>query len=154
MLTSTGKSSAIAEILTIRFAASQLPGERNAKLLRSSVTFVHLGGIVQDMPCLLHLISSPPASAAVSAAFGCAFSAVMSLDEDGAPEPPLFELEFPALFNLLVKLQSDNARPSTIRIGICFMVQLAQRNERAVCFYDKRSDKSMFFATLTMSGHA
>src|SRR6266705_6998986 len=104
MLTSTGKSSAIAEILTIRFAASQLPGERNAKLLRSSVVFVHLGGIVQDMPCLIHLISSPPASAAVCAAVGCAFSALISLEDDG-PEP-LFELELelPTLFNLLVRL--------------------------------------------------
>src|SRR2546425_12886325 len=103
MLTSTGKSSAIAEILTIMLAASQLPGERNAKLMRSSVTFVHLGGIVQDMPCLLHLTSSPPASAAVSAAVGCAFFAVMFLDEDDGRQPPLFEFEVSSRFDLVLQ---------------------------------------------------
>src|SRR5262250_2238282 len=105
MLASTGNSSAIGEMLTIKFAASNPPGDRHANDSDSLCDSVQPGGTVNDMPCLSHFASLPPEIAAVCAAVGCAFSGVapLSLTE---PEPE--ELE-PLLCNRSERLQSDKA---------------------------------------------
>src|SRR6266480_6423131 len=127
---SVGKSSAIVEMLTIRFAASEPPGERARKVSRSSVTFVHFGGMVHDSPCWSHLMVCPPASAAVWAAVGTAFSAVIPPFEADVPVPvgPLAFFDF-------VRLHSERARPSNRSVEISFICRLATGAERAECFY-------------------
>src|SRR6185295_10475970 len=121
MLISAGKLSSIGEMLTIKFAASEPPGERHVSIFASFSVSVHLGGTVQDIPCRSHLTVWPPARAAVCAPVGVAFSAWISLSP--LPEPP----ELLDGFSLLVRLQSERANPRTSKTGRCFMFPLAIR---------------------------
>src|SRR5678809_1433151 len=105
MLMSAGKLSSIGEMLTIKLAASEPPGERQASDFASFSVSVHLGGTVQDMPCRSHFTVWPPARAAVCAWFGFACSAWISL----LPLPDAPELLDG--FSLLVRLQSESANP-------------------------------------------
>src|SRR4030095_492815 len=118
MLMSVGKLASIGEMLTIKLAASDPPGECQTSSFDSLVNWFHCGGTVQDIPCWSHVTFWPPANAWVWAAVGVAGSALMSLVVDvelaGA-------LEFVDLVSLLVRLQSERASPSKIKTGICFI---------------------------------
>src|SRR6185436_19835082 len=116
MLTSVGKLSSIGEMFTIRFAASEPPGERHNSDLDSLVVSFQDAGTVQDIPCWSHFAVLPPASAAVCAAVGFACSTSPPLLDPvallrGAPE--LFDD-----LSLLVRLQSESAKPRTSSTGI------------------------------------
>src|SRR6266850_2407121 len=121
MLMSAGKLSSIGEILTIKFAASDPPGDRHVSIFDSFSVSVHFGGTVHDMPCRSHLTVWPPANAAVCAPVGVARSAWISLSP--LPDPP----ELLDGFSLLVRLQSESANPRTSKTGRCFMVPLTIR---------------------------
>src|SRR5258708_22237595 len=106
-------------MLAIRLAASEPPAECIEKLFLSSLSLVHFRGTVHSMLSCSHLIASPPASAVVWAAVGCAFSTTtdpLPEDEDLLPAFEFFEN-----FNLSVRLQSERARPSMMSTGICFI---------------------------------
>src|SRR6185295_8737808 len=93
MLISVGKLSSIGEMLTIKLAASKPPGDRQRSCFDSLVVSVHLGGTFHDIPCASHFAVPPPASAAVWAAVGVAFSASPSSPELVAVLPGEFELD-------------------------------------------------------------
>jgi hypothetical protein len=135
MLMSVGKLSSIGEMFTIRLAASEPPGERHANIFDSLVVSVHFCGTVQDIPCASHLTVCPPAIASVCAAVGFAFSTSPSLEEEERlPVCPELLLGF----SLLVKLQSERAKPSIIRTGICFMGHHSRVElKKAMRFYVK-----------------
>src|SRR6185436_14994098 len=135
MLISVGKLSSIGEMLTIKFAASDPPGECQTSCFDSLLTSFHCGGTVHDIPCWSQVTFWPPASAWVWAAVGVACSACMSLEDD-VDLPGV--LEFVELLNLLVKLQSERANASKRKTGICFMMAtLTIRAGKAVRFYSK-----------------
>src|SRR5882724_7675805 len=137
MLMSVGKLSSIGEMLTIKLAASDPPGELQTSSFDSLVTCFHCGGTVHDIPCWSHLTVWPPASACIWTAVGvaCSASPPLSLEPD-ADLPGLFELF--ELLSLFVKLQSESANPRTIRTVICFIGAHSQeRIKRAVRFYSK-----------------
>src|SRR5882724_3637397 len=149
MLMSVGKLSSIGEMLTIKLAASDPPGELQTSSFDSLVTCFHCGGTVHDIPCWSHLTVWPPANACVCAAVGvaCSASPPLSLERDADwPGPPeLFEL-----LSLFVKLQSDSANPSTSRTGICFIGPHSQDGTgRAVCFYSKTGCEVKCFVLLS-----
>src|SRR6185436_1267508 len=125
MLMSVGKLSSIGEMFTIRLAASEPPGERHNSDLDSLVFSFQEAGTVHDMPCWSHFAVLPPANAAVCAAVGFACStSPLPVDPvavlPGAPE--LFDD-----FSLLVRLQSESAKPRTSSTGICFIGTLTSR---------------------------
>ena len=62
MLTSVGKLSSIGEMLTIKFAASPPPGERQSSDFDSLLDSFQFGGTVQDIPWFSQLAVAPPAS--------------------------------------------------------------------------------------------
>src|SRR5215207_7730452 len=98
---SVGKSAPIGETLTIRFAASQEPGERQRSDVLSTDCFVQRCGTVHDISCCSHLADWPPETAAVCAAVGCGPSAssppVVVVAEVVPPEPPdVFDVPEPA----------------------------------------------------------
>src|ERR1044072_2691890 len=127
MLMAVGKLSSRGEMLTIRLAASKPPGDRHRNVVFSVGVSVHLGGTLHDIPCTSHFAVPPPASAAVWAAVGVAFSAPMSSPPELVAVLP-GALELDEGFSLLDRLQSESANPSTSRTGICFMVTLTRRN--------------------------
>src|ERR1051325_1545960 len=110
MLASAGKFSGIGEMLTIRFAASEPPGERHVNDFASFSVCVHFAGTVHDIPWRSHFACWPPASAAVCAAVGSPCSTFPPLE-------PEFELEpdEPVELDLLPwsrseRLQRDNEK--------------------------------------------
>src|SRR6266508_1388759 len=137
MLMSAGKLSSIGEILTLKLAASEPPGEFQTSSFDSLVTSFHCGGTVQDIPCWSHLTVWPPASACNWAAVGvaCSASPLPSLEPEADLPGPLELFE---LLSLFVRLQSERANPSTIRMGICFIGHTHEKKTvRAVRFYSK-----------------
>src|ERR1044071_6781870 len=104
MLMSVGKLASIGEMLTIRFAASDPPGERHMNCFDSFVVSFHFGGTDQDIPCWSHFAVDPPDNASVCAEVGFGRSTSPPLEEPEVelPGPPEFED-----FNLFVKLQSE-----------------------------------------------
>src|SRR5918999_728239 len=106
MLISVGKLSSIAEMFTIKLAASEPPGDRQTSIFVSLVVSFHLAGTVHDIPCWSHLTVCPPASASI-----CAAVAV------GGSPSPLLSVELVVglagsadlfvLVSLLVKLQRE-----------------------------------------------
>src|SRR5882672_4726804 len=143
MLMSVGKLSSIGEMLTIKLAASDPPGEFQRSSFDSLVTSFHCGGTVHDIPCWSHLTVWPPASACIWAAVGVACSASPPLSlELVADLPDLFELF--ELLSLFVKLQSESANPRTIRTGICFIGHTHKKGLKEQCAsIPKQGAKSM-----------
>src|ERR1051325_1794290 len=125
MLSSGRKLSSIGEMLTIRFAASEPPGERHSSDFDSLVVSFQDAGTVHDMPCWSHFAVLPPANAAVCAAVGFACSTSPPLLDPVA----VFRVapEFVDDLSLLVRLQSESAKPSRSSTGICFIGTLTSR---------------------------
>ena len=127
------------EMLTIRLAASEPPGERQTNSFDSFVCSVHFAGTVQDMPWRSHLISWPPARAAVCSAVGWPCSTGPSLallDPDGAEVELLF-------FNFSDRLQRESAKPISSTSRIFFIRRTPQlRLDRTKAFYSKPERKS------------
>src|ERR1051325_10527685 len=103
------------EMLTIKLAASEPPGERHTNDLDSFSCSVQFCGTVHDIPCRSHFISCPPRSAAICSAVGWPCSAV--------PPPALSEPDGPSFLNRPDRLQSERAKPISSTSRIFFMRQ-------------------------------
>jgi hypothetical protein len=92
MLVSAGKSALIGEMLTMRNAASELPGDCHMKEVLSALFFFQRCGTVQVISCCAHSADCPPAMAADCSAVGSGGSASSSAEEDEdeeeVPESP------------------------------------------------------------------
>jgi len=140
MLISVGKLSSIGEILTIRFAASPPPGERQSSDFDSLLDSFQFGGTVQDIPWFSQAAVAPPAKACVCAAVGVAFSASPPVSEDEVPEPA----DLSPVLSLSPRLQSDRTRPRKRSTGICFMDHTHTKGLEEQCAsIPKRGLKSM-----------
>jgi hypothetical protein len=128
------------ETETIKFAASKPPGERQVKEFNSFDSSFHVGGTVQDIPCTSHIAFVPPANAAVWAAFGSAFSAVISLPPEFEPVPVSDDF-----LNRFVRLQSDSDKQMKSTSGTYFIGSLDYWDfVKAWCFYSKFMRLSIF----------
>src|SRR5688572_30134128 len=114
MLMSTGKVSSIGEIFTFSDAVSV---ERHEKIFDSFVSSVQPAGSVNDIPCLSHFASLPPASAAIWTGVATPRSGLASLS---LTEVEGVELEL-LFLNLSERLQRERARPMNKTNAICFM---------------------------------
>src|SRR4026207_2056393 len=120
---SVGKSSAMLDTLTISEAASKPPGERQRNEFNSFDSSFHVGGTVQVIPCTSQTAVVPPARAAVCAAVGSAFSAVISLPPELEPVPVSDDF-----LNRFVRLHSDNEKQINNTSGTYFMAFLETRD--------------------------
>src|SRR5206468_3523309 len=83
----------------------------------------------------------------ISVGKSSAIGEMLTINEAASAEPVDDPLLFPEDFSLLVRLQSDNAKPNTIMVERCFIsTRFFSRVNKPVRFYPKQLLKSNVFS--------